>query len=261
KIRNIIGKASIGQYILWKTNDDYSVQPTTRSYRPKYESFPKHTRNINGIEYEYRGISIDDMPDVLTEKHQGYVPGTKKEDIVVQIHGAPSRKIENIITNYNNPNYSMVLSTSIRKLTDARNGYGHTYAIFSTSRQNRVKGGNLYHKINGFGSGIYTPGFEGIKPIKGIPEAVTDYLGKLEFYERITDTEIEGIKYSKEYLQEVYQKMIHEITSVSINEVGAEDPLVIALIQDNAKTFDDVPDDVIILASKYKLPLYIEHKP
>ena len=40
------------------------------------------------------------MPDVLTEKGQGYVPGTKKEDIVVQIHGATSKDIENLITNY-----------------------------------------------------------------------------------------------------------------------------------------------------------------
>lgn len=289
--------------------------PITRSYKPKYESFGIQKRIINGVEYEFRGNKISEMPEVLEEKHQGYVPGTKKNDIVVQVTSSNHlNAIKNIVTNYDNPNYDMTIQTSTRKLIDSDNGYGGYSAILSTGRMN-IGGGNFYNtRSSGYGHDFDFFTYNGLSedgawsPIKipsniklenTIPEvikylrqfrdsndipfrmegikigdkvydwkflketwedaqALTDFVGKVETPEKLKDTEINGKKYTKKQLFDVWKAISYDINvAVGNNERYALNPKVQALVI-HVDSWEKVPDEAILFSVKYKIPLYIE---
>lgn len=241
--------------------------PITRSYAPKYESFEKHKRIIDGVEYEFRGDKISDMPDVLEGLHQGYLPGTKKDDIVVQIHSSNHLKdIENIVTSYDDPIYDMVIQTSIRKLDNTNNGYGIYSAVLSTGDIN-VGGGNF----NNTTSSGYEHDFkffikEGLReePIN-IPKQleyrrdardIVNFVSEVDTPELLKDTEINGKHYSKEELKEVWDLTIDEINKVK-SERYSLNPKVSAVVV-HVDSWDKVPDEAVLFSIKYKIPLHID---
>lgn len=237
--------------------------PITRCH-VKYENYQKHQRNINGKIYEYRLESLDEIPAGADMSKYGFI-GIKKEDVVIQTHSVRDVAfLKNVITNYDDPAYYMAISTSVRKLTNSDNGYGKYTLVLSTSRMNRG-GGDLYWKRNGYGKDINDFNSSdwprlGIKSITGISQEVADYVASLEYPTLIKDTEINGKLYTKEELTDIWKKITNDITSTSLNEVLAANPKTQQIIVHDCKSEDELPDELIMIASKYKIPIFIEKK-
>ena len=254
-------KISTKGFTLGKGGANYL--PITRCH-VKYENYQKHQRNINGKIYEYRLESLDEIPAESDMSKYGFI-GMKKEDIVIQTHSVEKIAfLRKVITNYDDPTYYMAISTSVRKLTNSDNGYGKYTLVLSTSKMNRG-GGNLYWKMNGYGKNIndfnsYNWSRLGIRSITGIPQEVADYVASLEYPTLIKDTEINGTLYTKEELTDIWKKITNDITSTGINEVLAANPKPQLIIVHDCKSKDELPDELIMIASKYKIPIFIEEK-
>ena len=235
----------------------------------KYDNYTKQHRIINGKVYECRVESLNDFtPDTDMGKF-GFVPGTKYKDIIVQTHSVDNiTSLKTVIENYDDPTYYMALSTSVRKLCNSDNGYGQFTLVLSTSKMNRG-GGDLYWKENGYGKGLddFTEWHRlNVRVPQGILEGVSSniqdeiirYLMSCEYPTRIKEQEFGGKLYTKEELTTIYQKIVDEITSSSINEVLAANPKVQQIIIHHCPSFDDVPDKIVQIASQYKIPILIE---
>ena len=72
---------------------------------------------------------------------------------------------------------------------------------------------------------------------------------------QITELKINDKEYSKEELTTYYNEIVDKITE-RINEIGALNPKIKQIVDHEAKTLDDIPDELIIFCSKNNIPIF-----
>ena len=72
--------------------------------------------------------------------------------------------------------------------------------------------------------------------------------------------DFDGKLYKKEELMSIYNEIVEEITSSYINEVLAYKPKPQQIVVHKCNSPDEIPDELIKIATQYKIPIFIESK-
>ena len=253
------------------------------------KKYPKFTRIIDGKSYEVSVLNCSGLSPDTDMSQWGYPKGTKLKDITVQVHNVKYVSyIANILENYLDPNKDITLSTSLKKLISADNGYGAYGVILSTTRMNR--GGGIYDaKIDGGtskgfmeffnpkGSGARkNPNFAALfkakitlddTTLKKLDDTICYYIDRyfatLNYPSQIREQTINNKSFSEEELTEIWYNANEVATSVDTNEIFALNPKVEQIIihepitPDKPITPENIPADLIKLSNKYNIPIII----
>lgn len=253
---------------------DYSTTNTFFSSKNTMAAakYPKASVEIDGQTVEIPILELSKISNDEDLSKYGYPPGTKKTDLAGFVHMVKyPQSIQTIIDTYRMPEYELNLSVTPAQYGEQISTHYGLYGVILSPNNYNVGGMATYTAYTGFEknfntfvnppseykSGINTRMKDKMKT-EGIGydtrEKIVNYLQNKNYKTQISDIEVDGQKFSKDYLLGLYEEAAKDFY---YGETNLYKPMIEQIIVPQNIKPEEIPVDLLRLAHKNNIPIII----